>query len=69
MAVAEAELGLTLETTYTAKAMATLLHDLSRQPGRNVLFWNTYNSRPLPEVPVTAPPPGRLPDEFLSYFD
>lgn len=69
LAVAEAELDMTLETTYTAKAMATLLQDLSRQPGRNVLFWNTYNSRPLPELPVTAPGPGKLPDEFLFYFD
>ncbi len=69
MAAAETELGMRLETTYTAKAMAALLHDLGRRPGRNVLFWNTYNSRSLPELPITAPDVGSLPEEFLSYFD
>lgn len=69
MAAAETELGIRLETTYTAKAMAALLHDLGRRPGRNVLFWNTYNSRSLPELPITAPDVGSLPEEFLSYFD
>ena len=43
-AVADAE-GLRLETTYTGKAMAALMDDCARRPGRTVLFWNTYNSQ------------------------
>lgn len=69
VALAEAELGLKLETAYTGKAMAAMLSDLSRGRGQNVLFWNTYNSRALPKLPGTMPDPGRLPEEFLSYFD
>lgn len=69
--IARDELGLTLESTYTGKAMAAMLHDLDRQQlaGQSVLFWNTYNSRPLA---ATCERPGdvsRLPEEFLRYFD
>jgi len=42
---------ITLEGTYTGKALAALLAD-ARQGGlrgKTVLFWNTYNSRPFPE--------------------
>lgn len=69
--IAREQLGLTLDTTYSGKAMAALLHDV-RQPelaGQSLLFWNTYNSRPLP---ATTENPGdgvRLPDEFRRYFD
>ena len=40
---------LTLETTYTGKALAACLDDV-RTAGRGdkVLFWNTYNSRDFP---------------------
>lgn len=68
---AHRELGISLDETYSGKAMAALLHDL-QQPeseGLSVLFWNSYNSRPLP---VTADRPGdtsSLPEEFLRYFD
>jgi len=68
---AREQLGLTLDATYSGKAMAALLHDV-RQPqlaGQSLLFWNTYNSRPLP---ATTENPGdgvRLPDEFRRYFD
>lgn len=64
-------LGLSLETTYTGKAMAALLHDL-QQPdyrGEQYLFWNTHNSR---ELPVTADRPDSLdniPVEFLRYYE
>jgi D-cysteine desulfhydrase len=69
--IAREELGLTLESTYTGKAMAAMLHDLDQQQwaGQSVLFWNTYNSRPLEagcERPDNA---SRLPVEFLRYFD
>lgn len=69
--MARNELALSLESTYTGKAMAALLHDLE-QPnaaGQQVLFWNTYNSRPLP-VGIDRPADSTgLPDEFLRYFD
>jgi D-cysteine desulfhydrase len=71
VARARNELGLSLETTYTGKAMAALLHDLESEEyaGEDCLFWNTYNSRPLAvtaERPATA---NNIPDEFMSYFD
>ena len=64
-------LGLKLETTYTGKAMTALLHDIVAEnyEGERYLFWNTYNSRPLP---VSAERPGscdNIPAEFMSYFD
>lgn len=48
------ELGVTLETTYTARAFAALLADAAEGKLRDedVLFWDTYSSAPLP-------PPGR----------
>lgn len=71
VALATEQLGLTLETTYTGKAMAALLHDLlcPGYEGENCLFWNTYNSRPLPvtgERPLSA---DNIPQEFMTYFD
>lgn len=69
--VARNDLGLTLETTYTGKAMAAMLHDLQLPAynGEQYLFWNTHNSRKLP---VTADKPDSLdniPEEFLRYYD
>jgi len=54
--------GLHLEGTYTGKAMAALLEDghAGRLAGRRVLFWNTYNSRPLPAPGEVAQLPGPL---------
>ncbi|MBT8089395.1 MAG: pyridoxal-phosphate dependent enzyme [Gammaproteobacteria bacterium] len=71
VSVAHDKLGLALETTYTGKAMAALLHDLAAEDyaGENYLFWNTYNSRPIvatSERPQTA---GNIPEEFMCYFD
>jgi len=42
--------GIPSSLTYTAKAMAALIADARRGllAGQNVLFWNTYNSHPLP---------------------
>lgn len=64
-------LGLSLEPTYTGKAMAALLYDLacSEHAGKSMLFWNTYNSSPLPEPEDAAVDMDRLPAEFLRYFD
>jgi D-cysteine desulfhydrase len=67
---AKDNLGLTLETTYTGKAMAALLHDLeSGEANTPDLFWNTYNCRPLP--PCASPHPSRqkMPGEFKRYFE
>lgn len=67
---AKDNLGLTLETTYTGKAMAALLHDLELSNDDNTsLFWNTYNSRPLPNGNSTNLTLQGLPDEFNRYFD
>ncbi len=68
LAVARDQLGLTLETTYTGKAMAALIHDLETRGGK-VLFWNTYNSRPLPATTARPDDTSRLPEAFLPYFD
>ena len=66
--VARRDAGLRLETTYTGKAMAAILSDIASGEVRdkNILFWNTYNSRPLPDA-SDADISG-LPGEFDSYF-
>lgn len=69
--LAKSQLGLNLETTYTGKALAALLHDLQSPDydGGDYLFWNTHNSR---ELPVDATKPETLdniPEEFSRYFD
>ncbi len=53
-----AERGIALETTYTGKALAALRHDAAagRLDGKTVVFWNTYNSRPLPATADELPP-------------
>lgn len=66
--VAREQLGLNLEATYTGKAMAALLHDLETRGGK-VLFWNTYNSRPLRTTTARPADTSRVPEAFLRYFD
>lgn len=68
IAIAREQLGLRLEATYTGKAMAALLDDLETRAG-NVLFWNTYNSRPLPATTKRPADTSGLPEAFLRYFD
>jgi len=68
--VAKDQLDLVLETTYTGKAMAALLHDLEadRCAGTRSLFWNTCNKAPLP---VSARRPASfagIPDDFRRYY-
>lgn len=61
--------GLTLEGTYTGKTMAALVADAraGELAGRNVVFWNTYNSRDL--TLLSAGIDFRdLPQEFHRYF-
>ena len=71
VAIAREQLQLNLETTYTGKAMAALLHDIERGhvADAHVVFWNTYNSSPLPDVDESTLDLERLPSEFGRYFD
>jgi len=63
-------LGIGLEGTYTGKALAALLADLraGRLANRNVLFWNTYNGRPMP-ADAMALDYRELPPPFHRYFE
>jgi len=58
-----------LETTYTGKALAALVHDARerRLAGRRVLFWNPYNARPYPPAVETETGTG-LPDWTRRYL-
>jgi len=69
--MASDRLDLALETTYTGKAMAALLHDITARDyaGENFLFWDTYNSRPLPVSGERPANRGNIPQEFMNYFD
>jgi D-cysteine desulfhydrase len=63
-------LGLSLDTTYTGKAMAALLRDLEVSDGGiSTLFWNTYNSRPLPSIENDGPSLQDLPEQFRRYYE
>ena len=67
---AKDNLGLSLETTYTGKTMAALLHDLeANRAGTSSLFWNTYNSRSLPTPGAEARAPLALPESFKRYYE
>ena len=70
VATARDQLGLSLETTYTGKAMAAVLHDLQSRvyDGGLFLYWHTANAAPLP---VRADRPDDLrniPAEFARYY-
>lgn len=70
IAVADKEWQLKLDTTYSGKAMAALLHDLAQESlaGKRLLFWNTHNSRVLPVSAAQPQDTSALPDEFLRYY-
>ena len=68
ISTAREQLGLQLESTYTGKAMAALLDDCETRGG-SALFWNTYNSRPLPVTTDRSRDTSRLPEAFLRYLD
>jgi len=61
--------GFPASTTYTAKAMAALMADAGRGllANKNILFWNTYNSHPYPELPDDDSW-RELPEEMHSIF-
>jgi D-cysteine desulfhydrase len=64
------QIGLTLDTTYSGKAMAALLNDLARDDlaEKKMMFWNTYNSRVLPVTAERPTDTSSLPEEFLRYY-
>ncbi len=67
---AAGNLGLSLETTYTGKAMAAMRSDLdSSTEDARYLFWNTYNSRPLPTFGSGHPRRDQLPKQFARYYE
>jgi D-cysteine desulfhydrase len=70
VSIASSELGLALEATYTGKAFRALLHDRQQNeiPTKR-LFWNTYNSVPLPVTTRRPEDVSSIPEEFLGYFD
>lgn len=68
ISIAREQLGLTLESTYTGKAMAALLHDLATRDGGRFLFWNTYNAIALPAFEPSDPQIESLPEEFRKYL-
>ena len=69
MQAAAEQLGLSLESTYSGKAMAALLHDVQAGCDMPVMFWNTYNSRPLEIDNAVDPDFSVMPREFARYFD
>ena len=69
IALARDDLDLSLECTYSGKAMAALLHDLDEGVDGPVLFWNTYSSRPMMVDKKIGPDFERIPKEFARYFD
>jgi D-cysteine desulfhydrase len=52
-ALMDEHLGLPASLTYSAKAMAGLIADAraGKLRDKQVLFWNTYNAQPYPELP------------------
>jgi len=70
VAFAKENLGMNLETTYTGKALAALLHDLeSGDAGASSLFWNTYNSQALSSKTHSQPSRRNLPEQFERYLE
>lgn len=71
ISIARDDLGLSLEATYTGKAMSALLADLQmpEYATQSMMFWNTYNSKPLPASAERPDDVSKLPLEFLRYFD
>jgi 1-aminocyclopropane-1-carboxylate deaminase/D-cysteine desulfhydrase-like pyridoxal-dependent ACC family enzyme len=70
LGLAHRHLGLKLEGTYTGKAFAALLEDAraGRLEGETILFWDTYNSRPLNPEALSGDY-RELPEPFHFYFE
>ena len=68
--IAQAQLNLPLETTYTGKAFAGMLHDLQSPDydGGLYLYWHTANAAPLPVTSERPEDLGNIPEEFTRYY-
>lgn len=69
VAVAARNFGLTIDTTYTGKAFAAMLHDLNAGDAGSLMFWNTYNGAPVTASSTLPRSLAGLPEEFRRYFD
>jgi len=67
--VAAKNFGLTIDTTYTGKALAAMLHDLRAGDTGSFMFWNTYNGVPFTASSALPNTLAGLPEEFRRYFD
>ncbi|MFQ5636277.1 MAG: 1-aminocyclopropane-1-carboxylate deaminase/D-cysteine desulfhydrase [Gammaproteobacteria bacterium] len=58
-----------LETTYTGKGLAAVVRDARSGllNGKQVAFWDTYNSRPCPRA-VASADTSRLPENLRRYL-
>jgi len=65
IAIARELADLTLEPTYTGKALAALIDDAPALAGQVVLFWSSHSSRTLD---VASVDPRDLPAELQGYF-
>lgn len=65
--ISREHLALTLEPTYTGKAMTALLSDAGS--GGQCLFWHTFNSAKLPLAVDPGVDLANIPAEFHSYMD
>ena len=70
VAIAKDQADLSLETTYTGKAFAAMLHDLqaSTWNDERALFWNTYNAQPLPVDEARPDDLANIPADFERYY-
>jgi D-cysteine desulfhydrase len=62
--------GIRLETTYTGKCLAALLHRAATPElrGRPLLFWDTFSGSEPANVPDVLPDAGALPPAFRRFF-
>lgn len=62
--------GMTLDTTYSGKALACLVADArsGRLAGHTPIFWQTWNTRPYPPG-LSRVEKHALPEEFHKYLD
>jgi len=62
--------GMTLDGTYTGKALAALIQDAKKDAlkDKTVLFWNTYNSRDFSDA-IAGVDYRQLPRCFHPYFE
>jgi D-cysteine desulfhydrase len=69
IAFAHQYLDIELESTYSGKAMAAMLHDIAARRTRAPLFWNTFNNVELSVAPEAVPDFRHVPEAFRRYFD